>query len=180
MVYAANDAGSLNRPIKWLRNMIKIRSYEAGDEHQIGSVFDRSIKAIGSAHYSESQINAWVANAPSIEAIRARCTDGRTTLVALNDHEANPAIVAYIDLESDGHIDHFYCLAEASQSGVAQALYERIEQLAESQGIVRLFTEASEAARRFFERHGFTLLHRRDLTVRGVAIHNFAMQKLIG
>lgn len=160
--------------------MTQIRRYQAGDERQIGDVFERSIKAIGGAHYSKRQVDAWIANAPSIEAIRNRCTDGRTTLVALSDQETTPRILAYIDLEPDGHLDHFYCLAEASQTGIAQALYQHIEELAKAQGIVRLYTEASEAARRFFERHGFTELHRRDLNVQGVAIHNFAMQKNIG
>jgi putative acetyltransferase len=37
--------------------------------------------------------------------------------------------------------------------------------------------EASEAARRLFERRGFTVVRRRDLDLDGVAIHNFAMVK---
>jgi putative acetyltransferase len=37
--------------------------------------------------------------------------------------------------------------------------------------------EASEPARRMFERKGFTVLDRRELVRDGVALHNFAMEK---
>jgi len=42
----------------------------------------------------------------------------------------------------------------------------------------RLYTEASELARRLFARKGFTVLKRQDLVVNGVAMHNYAMEKL--
>jgi putative acetyltransferase len=41
----------------------------------------------------------------------------------------------------------------------------------------RLYSEASEAARRFFLKKGLVVLHRRDFEVRGVAIHNHAVEK---
>jgi putative acetyltransferase len=49
-----------------------------------------------------------------------------------------------------------------------------------AQGIQRLFTEASELARRFFERKGFTVLERQDMILRGVPIHNYRMAKTLG
>jgi putative acetyltransferase len=49
-----------------------------------------------------------------------------------------------------------------------------------AQGIERLFTEASELARRFFERKGFTVLQRQDKILRGVPIHNYRMAKTLG
>ncbi len=47
-------------------------------------------------------------------------------------------------------------------------------------GIERLFTEASELARRFFLRKGFTALERQDKVLRGVPIHNYRMAKTLG
>ena len=38
-------------------------------------------------------------------------------------------------------------------------------------------TEASELARRLFERKGFAVVERRDMVIRGVAIHNYRMAK---
>jgi putative acetyltransferase len=52
-------------------------------------------------------------------------------------------VVAFIDLEPDGHIDRLYAAPEAAGRGVAPRLYDAIETVARAQGIERLFTEAS-------------------------------------
>lgn len=52
-----------------------------------------------------------------------------------------------------------------------------MEAAAREQGIRSLFTEASELARRLFERKGFAVVERQDLVIRGVAIHNYRMAK---
>jgi putative acetyltransferase len=59
-------------------------------------------------------------------------------------------------------------------------LYDAAEAAARAQGIEQLFTEASELARRFFERKGFTVLERQDMILRGVPIHNYRMAKTLG
>ena len=89
-------------------------------------------------------------------------------------------MVAFIDLEPDGDIDRLFCAPEAAGRGVASRLYESLETAARAQGIERLFTEASELARRFFERKGFTVLQRQDKILRGVPIHNYRMAKTLG
>jgi putative acetyltransferase len=87
--------------------------------------------------------------------------------------------VAYIDLEPDGHIDRLFCAPEAAGQGIASRLYDAVEATAREQGIGRLFTEASELARRLFERKGFAVVERQDLVIRGVAIHNYRMAKAL-
>ena len=42
-----------------------------------------------------------------------------------------------------------------------------------------MFTEASELARRLFERKGFVVVERQNLMIRGVAIHNYRMAKAL-
>jgi putative acetyltransferase len=64
-------------------------------------------------------------------------------------------------------------------SGVASALYDRLEQEAKERGLGRLFVEASETARKLFLRKGFTELKRSDFVLRGVRIHNYLMEKLL-
>jgi putative acetyltransferase len=54
-----------------------------------------------------------------------------------------------------------------------------VETAARAQGITRLFTEASELARRLFERKGFVVLERQDLVIHGVPIHNYRMTKIL-
>ena len=63
--------------------------------------------------------------------------------------------------------------------GIASRLYDAVEAAARQQGIKSLFTEASELARRLFERKGFAVVERQDLVIRGVAIHNYRMAKAL-
>ena len=106
-----------------------------------------------------------------------RSGDGRLVLVAADEQDR---VIAFIDLEPDGHIDRLFCAPEAASRGIASQLYDRVETAAREQGIARLFTEASELARRFFERKGFTVLERQDKILRGVPIHNYRMAKTLG
>ena len=156
--------------------MTTIRSYIDGDAAEICAVFEASVQAIGPEHYTEQQVQAWIAHAPTRKQVEARCADGRVTYVSLNQKRR---IVGYIDLEADGHIDHLYCAPEATRKGISLALYEVVERRALEKRMARLYTEASEAAMRFFARRGFSVLNRRDLKRGGVEIHNFTMQKML-
>jgi putative acetyltransferase len=97
-------------------------------------------------------------------------------LVAVNE---NDEPIAYAELESNGHIDHLYCHPEVIGTGVASALYDRLEQHAREHLMTKLFVEASEGARRLHIRKGFAELERREFIMGGVTIHNYLMEKLI-
>jgi putative acetyltransferase len=64
-------------------------------------------------------------------------------------------------------------------NGVGSAIYAAIEAVARRAGIAVLFVEASEGARRLFERRGFAVDARNDFMIDGVAIHNYHMSKSI-
>lgn len=110
-------------------------------------------------------MHAWVPGRWDAEQENRRSGDGRLVLVAAGESDR---VVAFIDLEPDGHIDRLFCAPEAAGKGVASRLYDAAEAAAREQGIERLFTEASELARRFFERKGFAVLERQDMILRGV------------
>ncbi|WP_254696631.1 GNAT family N-acetyltransferase [Phaeobacter inhibens] len=85
----------------------------------------------------------------------------------------------FIELERDGHIDCFYCHPNVAGTGVGLALYQQLEIRAQDLGLSSLFVEASEAAKRFFIRQGFTDEGRREIERRGVALHNYRMTKIL-
>ena len=97
-------------------------------------------------------------------------------MVAVDD---DGMIAGYGDLEPNGHIDHLYCRPDAVGTGIGSAIYAALEEAARNAGITILFVEASEGARRLFERRGFKVDARNDFTIDGVAIHNYHMSKLI-
>jgi putative acetyltransferase len=156
---------------------VAIRTYEPHDAAAVADVFYRSAREVALSDYSVDQVRAWVPARPDAARTHLRCSDGRLVLVATGEQGY---VVAFIDLEPDGHIDRLFCAPEAVGQGIASQLYDAIEGAAREQRIGRLFTEASELARRFFERKGFIVLARQDKVLRGVPIHNYRMAKTLG
>src|SRR4051812_48566278 len=155
---------------------VRIRPFRPADAPALAQLFHAAVHEIASHHYSPAQIAAWAPSVPDPSRFLARGTDGRTLLVA---EAADGSPLAYGDVEQDGHIDHLFCRPDAAGTGVTAILYEALEAAARAQGVTRLYVEASEPARRFFERRGFTHLHRRDFDIGAIAIHNHAMEKVI-
>lgn len=151
-----------------------IRSFRPGDAPALARIFYAAVHQIGGLHYSLEQLKAWAPAVPNPERFLEQASDGRILLVAADDSDRP---LAYGDLEENGHIDHLYCRPDVAGTGVASALYGQLEAAARDRGIGRLHVEASEPARRFFLRKSFILLQRREFTLDGVAIHNFAMEK---
>ena len=153
---------------------MNIRPYRAGDAPRLEEIFRRAVREIGRGFYTEDQVSAWSGPRVTAERLHALYTDGRATFIA--EDEAGRAI-AFCDLEANGHVDMLYCDPDHARMGIATALLETLETAAREQGLGRLHTEASEAARPAFGKAGFVVLYRRDIEVDGVAIHNWAMEK---
>lgn len=153
---------------------VTIRAYDPRDAADLADVFFRSVRQVALSDYTAAQVRSWAPEPRTAEWAHGEASDGRLVLVAVN---ADDSPVAYIDLEPNGHIDRVFCAPEAAGQGIASRLYDAVEGAAREQGIRSLFTEASELARRLFERKGFAVVERQDLVIRGVAIHNYRMSK---
>lgn len=153
---------------------MKIRDFRTDDAAALAMIFHASVRATEGKDYTPDQLEAWSPAPVSAQAFTERVSDGRTVLVAVSD-AGEP--IAFIELEGDGHIDCFYCAPEVLGRGVGSALYIRLEALARTAGLRRLYVEASEAARRFFVRKGFNTVERRDVERHGVRLHNYLMKK---
>jgi putative acetyltransferase len=163
-------------PVALNMGLAGIRFYEPKDAAFLGAVFFDAVRTGGLRDYSQAQVEAWAPAMPDPARFEARAKDGRLMLVAVNEVDEP---IAYGDLEPNGHVDHLYCRPEVIGTGVASALYDRLEQQARERGMIRLFVEASEAARRLFLRKGFAEVKRRDFLLHGVNIHNYLMEKLL-
>jgi putative acetyltransferase len=152
-----------------------VRPFEPSDADALAILFHTSVHEAAICDYSPAQVSVWSPSQPDAE-IYLRRAQGRTVLVAVGD-DGRPT--GYGDLESSGHIDHLYCRPDMIGTGVGSAIYAAIEGVAKRAGIAVLFVEASESARRLFERRGFAVDARNDFTIDGVAIHNYRMSKPI-
>jgi len=154
---------------------MRIRPYEVTDARLLAELLQRSVLELGPRHYTPAQVRAWASVLPGPDRVH-RLAEARMTLVAVDPREQP---LAYGDLEASGHLDFLYCAPEAAGTGVARALYEALEAHARSTRLVRVFTEASAGAQGLFVRSGFRTIVRRELSIAGVSIHNFAMEKLL-
>ena len=154
---------------------IRIRPGQEDDAEELAALFHASVRQIAVHHDSVEPVRAWSPAPSDRSRFVARIGDGRTFLVATSDD----AILAYGDLEANGHIDHLYARPDVAGTGVTGLIYDRLEQAAYDSGIERLFVEASEPASRFFTKRGFRVVDRDDFEVAGVQIHNFRMEKLL-
>lgn len=156
--------------------MLMLRPFRESDAEAMAGVYERAVREIGARDYSAEQVAAWVGQGPRAERFRQMITDGRHGWVVVDD--AN-RVVGFADLEADGHIDFLYVDPDVAGQGVATLMLDELERVARSTGITRLYVEASEPARRVFERRGYTVTTRRDFEIGGVAIHNYAMERLL-
>lgn len=150
-----------------------LRPYRSDDAPALTDLYMRSVLHYGPRAYSAEQVAVW-ATLATIERTTARCTDGRHVLVA---QDGTGCVLGFGDLEADGHLDFLYVAPEAERLHVGSLLYAALEAHARGRGLSRIFVEASELARPLFERRGFTVLGRNDLSLQGVAIHNYRMEK---
>lgn len=151
-----------------------IRNYRPSDATDLATIFYNAVRRIGGRHYNRNQVDAWAPMVGDPSGWNSRASDGRLTLVAV-DKDDRP--VAYGDLETNGHIDHLYSSPEVEGTGVASAIYDHLERHARERGQSRLYVEASECALALFEHKGFRRLGRNEFSLRGVMIHNYAMEK---
>ena len=149
-----------------------IRVYRPTDLDAVIAIFLGAVREIASRDYTPAQIDAWAQVDRDSWAPRRL---GRPTWVAVIDRSA----VGFADLEPDGHLDMMFVHPAHQRAGVATALLNAIEAAARTQGLSRIFTEASITARSFFEQRGFSILSAQLVEKRGEHLRNYRMEKFL-
>ena len=151
-----------------------LRPFRDCDAEKLAAVALAAIGEVGVRHYSPEQVAAWANRHPGPAMYRDRAAKGHVIIVAADETDRP---VAYAVLEPDGHVDRLFNHPDHTRRGLATRLLAAVEATARAAGLERLYTEASELARPSFERAGYTMVHRRDFAIDGVAIHNYAMER---
>lgn len=154
--------------------MTTIRPFRAPDATSMSDIYRRAVTELGPRAYSPEQVDVWASLGPSPQRFAELMNDGRCCLVAVNDRDQ---VIAFGDIARDGHIGFLYASPDIAGTGVVAQLYDALENAAKAQNIAKLYCEASELAKSFLLKHGFSVIKRRDFDVNGVPIHNFAVEK---
>lgn len=155
--------------------MVTLRPYTPADAPALLALFRDTVRRVNARDYAPHQIAAWASDAidPATWATRFA---GRFVPVA----EISGRPVGFAELEADGHIDRVYVSADHQGQGIGRLLTEAVLAEARRLGLARLHVEASLTARPFFEAHGFTVLARQTVAVRGAELDNYRMERLLG
>ena len=153
-----------------------IQFFREDDAEQLLTIARTAILSIGPRAYSCDQIAVWAAWLSNAQRYCLRASQGDIILVAV---DAGSRPCGYALLQQDGHLDHLYIAPDHTRSGLGDRLLADAERHARQIGSQRLCTEASDLAYPAFERAGYSVTHRRDFAIDGVAIHNWAMEKAL-
>lgn len=153
---------------------MEIRRYKSGEEPEIWSVFYGAMRSICSRDYTWEQISKWAPNHKDMTEWSSRLAE-KNPFVAVVDS----TIAGYAELESNGHIDHFYCHKDFQGRGIGTALLDRVEAEAQRSGLNLIFAEVSVTAFPFFAAKGFDVTEERENIVCAAPAKQYLMRKKI-
>ncbi len=154
---------------------MSIRAFEAGDIQAVAALYRQSVLRLGGREYSLEQATAWALHAADVETFRSQLLQGLTLVM-----EKKGQMTCFGQLHPAGHIAHLYCDPAYEGRGQASAVYDRLEQAAQTAGAMRLTADASRVARPFFEYKGFRVIEPERVIRNGVELERFKMEKTIG
>ncbi|PWJ18305.1 GNAT family N-acetyltransferase [Jannaschia seohaensis] len=143
----------------------EIRRARDADWPEIAEIFWRGVQEGAAPRYSEAQRRAWLPARPEPSAFAARLGE-QAVWVA----EEGRRVTGFLTLRADGYLDMAYVLPEMRGTGTAAALLAVLENHAAAQGLRRLTVRASDMARPFLARHGWTVIAPAPQTRDGIVI----------
>jgi putative acetyltransferase len=151
---------------------LAMRPYLPTDAPLLADIFRASIETLTEDDYNPAQQEAWAAAADDMEAFAERLARHLTLIATL---DGSP--VGFIALDSPTQIDLFYVHPAMAGQGVGKMLYDAVEKLSAARGTTHLTVEASDTAREFFQRRGFTAEQRNTVSVGNEWLSNTTMKK---
>jgi putative acetyltransferase len=138
----------------------------------LAEIFRAAIEELTAGDYSEAQQEAWASAADDEEEFGARLAS-ELTLVATYDG----AGVGFASLADNTRIDMLYVHPAASGQGAGAMLCDALEKLAAARGSQELTVDASDSARGFFQKRGFSAQSRNTVSLGGEWLANTTMKK---
>ena len=158
-----------------MKDKIEIRKYRPQDARELANIYYHTIHNINIADYSEEQINAWAPESClELDGWERKWEKLSPIVATISDQ-----IVGFAEFEDNGHIDCFYVHHQFQGKGVGSVLIKEIDQRALQKNISKIFAEVSITAKTFFLKKGFQVTKNQIVTIRGVELRNFLMEKIL-
>ena len=149
---------------------MNLRPFQPPDLGQVIGVYCAAIHTLAAPFYTPEELSAWAPQHMDADKWRQRLGSVHAIVA-----EEDGTIAGFLTYDLTGHIDMLFI-----RLGLATRLYLDAEAELRKAPISTVFTEASLAARPFFERHGFQVDVEEFSECRGQKLHRFRMSKKIG
>ena len=149
-----------------------LRPFLPQDAPLLADIFRASIEELTEDDYNPAQQEAWASAADDLEAFAERLGKHLTIIATM---EGSP--IGFISLDGPTEIGLFYVHPAVAGQGVGRMLYDAIEKLSAARGTPHLTVEASDTAREFFQRRGFSAEQRNTVSVGNEWLANTTMKK---
>ena len=149
-----------------------LRPFLPQDTPLLAEIFRASIEELTEDDYNPAQQEAWAAEADDLEAFAERLGKHLALVATL---EGSP--IGFITLDSPTAIGLFYVHPAAAGQGAGALLYDAVEKIAGARGAPHLSVDASDSAREFFARRGFSAEQRNSVSVGNEWLSNTTMKK---
>lgn len=154
---------------------IEIRKYQEKDARELAAIYYNTIHRVNISDYTKEQVDVW-APSSSLELTGwKKKWEKLKPFVAVSNNQA----IGFVELESNGHIDCFYCHHDWIGRGVGSALMDAVLVEAKRCKMLRLFAEVSITALPFFSRHEFNIIKEQTIVRNGVELNNFVMERFV-
>ena len=151
-----------------------LRPFLPDDTPVLAAIFRASIEELTEDDYDPAQQDAWAAAADDEETFGERLGSQLTILATLDG-----APVGFVSLKDGKSIDLLYVHPAVARRGVGAMLCDAIEKLAGARGAAELTVEASDTAREFFQKRGYTAEQRNTTLVGDEWLSNTSMKKTL-
>jgi GNAT superfamily N-acetyltransferase len=153
---------------------MRLRDFRNDDIREVIAVFQDAIHNIAASDYDADQLRVWAQFTEDVEEVRTHLCRGKSVIA-----EDDLGVVAFGQLHPGDHINYLYCRQRGRGKGYAAHILHHLEVEAAHPGVRVLRTEASLTARKFFAKHGYTVVGEELVVRRGIKLARFKMQKLL-
>ena len=155
-------------------SIVNLRPFLPSDLEQVMRVYHDAIHTLAAPFYTPEELCAWAPQHMDADRWRQRLATVQTIVA-----ESGGIIAGFLTYDFTGHIDMLFTLPQFARQGLATRLFLNAEVELLKAAISTVFTEASLAARPFFERQGFQVDAEEYSECRGHKLRRFRMSKKV-
>lgn len=148
---------------------IIIRKYRSEDCRKLAELFYETVHSVNLRDYSQAQADAWAPEIPDTLQWDRKLSENNTFVA-----EVGNAVAGFGSIDKNGYLDMLFADKDKQGEGIGTALCDRLEEEARGMDIE---VHASVTARPFFEKRGYSVVHKQEVIRNGVILHNFVMKK---